>query len=273
MVGTAKETKSETGLDVESGHGVDQTDACDLDEVVARFAATFEPSGDMVGQWQAALRRSCLGDAGIPMSRHPASPTHETCRERRRIRWDEKTSNCRQLALSPARARPSGGQRDTEDGRRPFWNVWTSSASEVSTCQLKLPGVTTSSWRRSSTPRPVARRRAGRSRSPASHRGRPSESTGYRPRRPRAADRQPRRNPDPRRCRPPRPASAEPPEFSSVAATRNSMAPFAPLLIFRRLRSNGHRASQHSLTDSTLALELVSHDRRRVLHALRIRRK
>ena len=46
---------------------------------------------------------------------------------------------------------------------------------------------------------------------------------------------------------------------------------FAALLVLDGLRSNGHRASQHCLTDITLALQLVSHDRRRVFRVPWIR--
>jgi hypothetical protein len=44
-----------TGFDVEPDHGIDQTDAGYLDEVVARLATTIESTGDVVGQRQAPL--------------------------------------------------------------------------------------------------------------------------------------------------------------------------------------------------------------------------
>ena len=42
------------GFDVEADDGVDQADAGDLNQVVARFAATLETAGDVIGQRQAA---------------------------------------------------------------------------------------------------------------------------------------------------------------------------------------------------------------------------
>ena len=44
-----------TGVDIEPDHGVDQPDACDLNEVVTRLAAAVEAAGDVIGQRQAAL--------------------------------------------------------------------------------------------------------------------------------------------------------------------------------------------------------------------------
>ena len=44
-----------TGFDVEADDGVDQSDARDLNQVVARFTAALEPPGDVIGQRQAPL--------------------------------------------------------------------------------------------------------------------------------------------------------------------------------------------------------------------------
>jgi len=42
-------------VDVEPDHGIDQTDPGDLNEVVARLAASVETARDVVGQRQASL--------------------------------------------------------------------------------------------------------------------------------------------------------------------------------------------------------------------------
>ena len=55
IVGTANDTKSDPGLDVEPDHRVDQTDARHLNQVVSWFAPALEPAGDVIGQRQATL--------------------------------------------------------------------------------------------------------------------------------------------------------------------------------------------------------------------------
>ena len=44
-----------TRVDVEPDHGIDQAHPSDLHQVVARFAATVESAGDVIGQRQASL--------------------------------------------------------------------------------------------------------------------------------------------------------------------------------------------------------------------------
>ena len=55
IVGTANETKSEPGLDVEADYRVDQSDPGDLNQVITWFAPALEPPGDVIGQRQAPL--------------------------------------------------------------------------------------------------------------------------------------------------------------------------------------------------------------------------
>jgi len=66
IVGTANETKSEPASTL-NHHGIDQTAAGDLNEVVARLAAAVETARNVVGKRQASL------DDAVPL-------TAELCR-------------------------------------------------------------------------------------------------------------------------------------------------------------------------------------------------
>ena len=196
-----------TGVDVEPDDRVHQADPGDLDQIVAGLAAAVEAAGDVIGQRQASLDdavalalelRGALGSSSANSRNMSGTSAYSEL---------DRDDDPRDAGGSPGGTHSSRRHGDADHrhrGRRApprRGTSCTSSVSEVSTCQLKLPGrqdvIGGARWCDTSTTNSLTR--GSITNTSVGVRRRPSGSAGCRPRRRPAEDRPPRRGRDPRR--------------------------------------------------------------------------